>query len=256
MGLDEARAWYVISLRPQGEHTALRRAAARVDAGVIALSPWALAPRQDAATRSALQVALMADVVLFTSPAAVRFAAALHPLEARDTQHWIATGAGTRLALRRAGIARAIAPTRMDSEGLLSLPALAGLHGRTVGLVTAPDGRGVLAPALTTRGASVRLAEVYERQPIALSPAAIQHLETMSRPAGVAVTSGGALQQVLQQLPSQAAQRLRACVAIAASGRLSALARQEGFGHVVQAQGPRPRQLMSAANAWFSHRIR
>jgi uroporphyrinogen-III synthase len=256
MGLDEARAWYVISLRPQGEHTALRRAAARVDAGVIALSPWALAPRRDAATCGALQVALMADVVLFTSPAAVRFAAALQPLEARDPQHWIATGAGTRLALRRAGIARAMAPARMDSEGLLSLPALADLHGRTVGLITAPDGRGMLAPALETRGASVRLAEVYERQPIALSPAAVRQIETMTRPACVAITSSGALQQVLQQLPSQAAERLRACAAITASARLAALAWQEGFTHVVQAQGPRPQQLMTAANAWFSHRIR
>ncbi|WDS34858.1 uroporphyrinogen-III synthase [Pseudoxanthomonas sp.] len=256
MGLDKARAWYVISLRPQGEHAALRRAAARMQAGVIALSPWALAPRRDASTRNALQAALMADVVLFTSPAAVRFAATLQPLEARATQDWIATGAGTRLALHRAGIARAIAPTRMDSEGLLSLPALADLHGRTLGLITAPDGRGVLAPALEARGASVRLAEVYERLSITLPPAAVQHLEALVQPACVAITSSGALQQALQQLPPQAAQRLRACAAITASARLSALTKQEGFADVVQAQGPRPSQLMLAANAWFSHRIR
>jgi uroporphyrinogen-III synthase len=49
---------YVISLRPAGQHEPLRRAAARHGARVLALSPWRLAPRDDAATRAALETAL------------------------------------------------------------------------------------------------------------------------------------------------------------------------------------------------------
>ncbi|SEM15190.1 uroporphyrinogen-III synthase [Pseudoxanthomonas sp. GM95] len=256
MGPDEARAWYVISLRPQGEHAALRRAAARVGAGLIELSPWALVPRGDDIAIAALQAALDADVVLFTSPAAVRFAAQLQPLNARDGQAWIATGAGTRLALQRAGITQAIAPTRMDSEGLLALTALSSLQDRSVGLVTAPDGRGVLAPSLQARGAQLRLAEIYDRKPCALPAAALAQLATCTAPTCLALSSGGALQQVLQRLPDPLKQRLLGATAIAASPRLEAVAREAGFAAIVPAQGPRPAQLMAAAHAWFSHRIR
>lgn len=254
MGPSEARAWYVISLRPQGGHDALRRAAARAGGGVIALSPWTLVAQDDDATRAALRSALDADVAVFTSPAAVRFAQALQPLSARSDQTFIGTGSGTRAALRRLGV-DAIAPGRMDSEGLLALPALADLAQRTVGLVTAPDGRGTLAPALRERGAQVRLAEVYARQPIALSSRAVAQLDALATPACVLVTSGGALQRVVDQLPETTATLLRAHTAIAASARLVTLALQAGFDRVVQAEGPRPAQLLAAVQAVRSHRL-
>jgi uroporphyrinogen-III synthase len=256
MGPDEARAWYVISLRPQGGHGALRLAAARAGAGVFALSPWKLTGRDDAATRDQLGHALQSDVVLFTSPAAVRFATRLKPLIPQQHQAWIATGSGTRKALQRAGIADAIAPTRMDSEGLLALPALADLNARSVGLVTAPDGRGMLAPALQARGAQLQLAEIYDRQPLPIGPATLQRLQALPDAACVALSSAGALQHVLQQLPATAKGRLLALPAVAASARLLEAAMQAGFTHVIQAEGPRPAQLIAAANAWFSHPVR
>src|SRR5690606_25631923 len=131
-------ACYVISLRPVGGHAPMRRAAAARGARVLALSPWRIDVRDDAPTRAALTTALEADVVLFTSPAAVRAAAALQRLRAGTGQAWLAVGAGTAAALRRAGIDQVAAPARMDSEGLLSLPALAQVSGRSVGMVTAP----------------------------------------------------------------------------------------------------------------------
>ncbi|HEY0501903.1 MAG TPA: uroporphyrinogen-III synthase, partial [Lysobacter sp.] len=47
--------WYVISLRPRGEHAPMRRAAARAGAGLIALSPTRLRLRDDEPTRRALR---------------------------------------------------------------------------------------------------------------------------------------------------------------------------------------------------------
>src|SRR3546814_12885773 len=47
----------------------------------------------------------------------------------------------------------ALAPQRMDSEGLLALEPLQQVSGLTIGLVTAPGGRGELQPALQRRGA-------------------------------------------------------------------------------------------------------
>lgn len=252
MGPDRARAWYVISLRPQGTHAALRQAAARCGAGLIALSPWKLVARDDADARDQLRQALQADVVLFTSPAAVRFAAAMQPLTMRAHQAWIATGSGTRQALGRHGIKAASAPARMDSEGLLALPALSDLARRSVGLVTAPDGRGVLAPALQARGARLRLAEIYLRQPLPVSATGLQRLRELDAPAWVALTSAGALRQVLQQLAADAQRTLLIHPAVAASARLMEAATDAGFGRVVQAQGPRPAQLVSAAKALVS----
>ena len=69
---------------------------------------------QDAASGDALVQALAAPVVVFTSPAAVRAAAQLRPLAVRTGQHWLAVGAGTAAALRRAGIVQVQAPGRMD----------------------------------------------------------------------------------------------------------------------------------------------
>src|SRR5688500_2046757 len=69
--------WYVISLRPLGQHAGLRRAAAVHGATALALSPLRIEAHADAATAAALRAALAAEAVVFTSPNAVRAAARL-----------------------------------------------------------------------------------------------------------------------------------------------------------------------------------
>jgi uroporphyrinogen-III synthase len=105
---------YVISLRPAGQHEALRRAATRHGARVLALSPWRLAPRDDAATRAALEAALACAKLVVTSPTAVRAAAALQPLRHLPGQAWFAVGDATAQALARAGVAGVLAPRGVD----------------------------------------------------------------------------------------------------------------------------------------------
>lgn len=242
-----APEWYVISLRPRGAHAAVRRAAARHGAGVVALSPWVLRPRSDAATRAALDAALQAPRVLFTSPAAVRAAVALHPLAGLAAREWFAVGAGTATALRRAGVDRVTAPDRMDSEGLLALPGLRDLGGTDLGLVTAPDGRGVLAPALRARGARILRADVYEREPVRPDARAVDALLALEGPAVLLLTSGGALARLVEILAPAAMAKLRQCTVVAASDRLCAMARDAGFMATMCAAGPRPAQLLAAA---------
>ena len=238
-------AWFLVSLRARGDQRSLRRAAARHGGGLLALPPWKLQPRNDPASRQRLAAVLQAPVLVFTSPAAVRAAAALQPLQPQPGQHWLAVGAGSAAALRRAGVAAVQAPSRMDSEGLLALPALA--DARLVGLVTAPGGRGMLTPALEARGTTVMRADVYERVPLALDDADIERLLTLHAPAVLALSSGEALQRVLAQLPAAAAAILRGTTAIAASERLAELARASGWERVVVAGSPRPAALALAA---------
>ena len=246
----------MISLRPSGQHDALRRAAAVHGARVLALSPWTLAARDDAASRRALGAALACARVLATSPNAVRAAAALQPLHARRGQQWLAVGAGTARALARAGIAEVAAPARMDSEGLLALPALQELRGIEVGLLTAPGGRDVIEPALLQRGARVLRADVYARVPRALSSRSLAALGALQAPAWLALSSGEALEQVLAQLPADAAAVLRRARVVAASARLAELARVHRFADVAIAASARPRDLLAAIVADASASMR
>lgn len=234
----------MVSLRPVGGHAALRRAAATHGARVLALSPWRIEPRSDAA---ALATALRADRVLFTSPAAVQAAAAARPLRPRRGQAWLAVGDGTAAALRRAGVDGVVAPTRMDSEGVLALPELQAVRGLGIGLVTAPGGRGVIAAELARRGARVRRADVYARVPVPPAPRALARLRASRAPLWLALSSGEALQQVLAGLPDALATKLRGARVLAASARLAGLARALGFRDVRVATDARPRSLLAAA---------
>lgn len=239
----------VISLRPCGQHAALRRAAAAYGARVLALSPLRIEQRDDGATRAALRATLAAQHVIFTSPNAVRAAAALQRLHARRGQAWLAVGEGTAAALRRAGIAAVVTPQRMDSEGLLALPELRSVRGQTIGLVTAPGGRARIAPALRARGAQVSRADVYVRIAIAPSPRAVAALRAVEAPLLLALSSGEALQSLLAALPDDALAKLRRARVLAGSVRLAELSRAYGFADIVIAASARPRDLLAAACA-------
>lgn len=237
---------YVISLRPVGGHAAIRRAAAAHGARLLALSPWKLVARDDAQARADLQAALACDRVVFTSPMAVRAAQRLQCLAATTGQRFLAVGAGSAAALKRAGIAAVTAPERMDSEGLLALPALQDVQRLRVGLVTAPGGRDRIEPALRARGATVLRAEVYVRQPVAPAPRALAALRALQAPAWLAVSSGEALERTLAAVPSAALRVLRRARVVAASERLAALARGHGFDVAGVAASARPGDLVAA----------
>ncbi len=245
--------WTVISLRPRGQHASARAAATRRQAQLLALSPIAIAARTDAATLQLLGRALNADRVVFTSPNATQCAAKLVPLRALDGQVWLAVGAGTQRVLRHYGIT-AMAPTRMDSEGLLDLAPLHALANTCVGLITAPGGRGALLPALQARGAQVIRANVYARKPLRITPRAVQRLQAvLLQPQRVvlALSSGEALQGLLTQLSVATQRRMQHIAVIAASERLAQLARSSGFRRVAVAQDARITSLLDAASAAF-----
>lgn len=237
----------VVSLRPANDHAVMRRAAAAHRWRVVALSPWKIAVQTDAATRASLRTALMADIVIATSPAAVRAAGALSPLRARRGQIFCAVGSATAAALRRAGVADVLSPERMDSDGLLALPALHAVHGRAIGLLTAPGGRDLIAPTLRERGAQVQRADVYDRELVALSAASLARMRAFDGPLLLPVSSGEALQRVFEAAPDDLVLRLRGARVLAASERLAALARTLGCDDVRIATGPRPAQLLAAA---------
>ena len=197
--------------------------------------------------REQLGAALVGDdVLLFTSPAAVRFAAGLLPL--RSGACALAVGQGTAVALRRHGIA-AQAPARQDSEGLLDLPALQAVQGRRVTLIGAAGGRDLLPSQLRARGARLREVRVYRRTPPQLDRRHVDALMRLPADARVLLSSAQALAHLHEALPTSAGQRLCAAVAVVSSERLDHAARAAGFARLQRAVSAAPADLLAAAAA-------
>lgn len=243
-----AAAWTLISLRPSGEHAPLRRAAARHGGRLLALSPWRLQTNDTAQALAALRQALQAPIAVFTSPAAVHAAHRLAPLQRPAQAQWVSVGDGTARALQACGIDTVIRPARMDSEGLLALPLLRQPL-QAVGLITAPGGRGMLAPALEQRGARILRADVYQRVALRLRASAVRALADALPASVLALSSAEALTLVLQQLPGPLVDALRQRPVVTSSERMLQSAHLAGFRHVVHAAGPLPEQLATAAAA-------
>lgn len=239
--------WYVISLRPSGAHGPVRRAAAALGARVLPISTLRLLS-VDAGV--ALDAALACPVLVFTSPAAVRFARAQRPLVAAPGQQWLAVGGGTATALRQAGIAGVdLPPDRADSEGLLALPQLQSLRGQSVGLVTAPGGRGLIGETLAQRGALIHLAEVYRRETLLPRPSRVALVGTLPDTAALLVSSTEAFDVLWARLDEATRTTLRRRPVVASSPRLAARLAQDAFAAIVIADGAAPGAMVSALAA-------
>jgi uroporphyrinogen-III synthase len=235
----------VVITRPAGTTTALARRVRALGGVPLLLPGLALRSVADPAlARAGVCAALADELLVFTSPAAVRHAAALLPLG--TTASVLAVGQGTARALRRRGIA-SLTPMRQDSEGLLELPAMQDLHGRRVALLGAPGGRGVLREQIIARGARLREVHVYCRVPPRLNRRHVDALMQLPASACVLLSSAEALQNLRDLLPLSAWTRLCAATAVVSSERLAAAARAAGFARTVLAASALSADLLHAA---------
>lgn len=231
--MPDLRGRVVVITRPAGTAAALVRRV-RVLGGVPLLLPGiSLRGNVDAVAADALRTSLESELLIFASPAAVRFAAALAPLRTKACV--IAVGAGTARALRRHGVAAPLAPARQDSEGVLAHPALAEVRGRSVSLIGAPGGRGLLREQLLARGADLHEVHVYRRVPPRLDRRHLALVLGLPPTACVLLSSAEALQHLQQSLPPAAWLELRKASIVVSSARLAEVANAAGFAHVLQA---------------------
>lgn len=200
----------------------------------------ALAP-----TAQALEAIRRADIIVFTSPAAV--AHGVDPLGLRPGSGAPlgTVGPGTTAALRERGFDVAIeALGSADSEGLLRTPALAPerVAGRRVVIVRGQDGREALASELMARGASVHYADVYRRKrPQAPDPGLAGACDI------VTATSNEGLANLLAMFDARGQTTLLARPLVVSSTRAAALARERGFTHEPEiADAPGDEALLAA----------
>ncbi|AXQ31237.1 uroporphyrinogen-III synthase [Solimonas sp. K1W22B-7] len=166
-----------------------------------------------------------ADAWIFTSRNAVRCARRL------DTGRWparlYAVGAATAAALEELDLIATIPPGQFSGEGLLAHPSLQQPAGQRFLLVTGTDGLGTIAEGLRGRGARVTVAEVYRRQPVAHAPAQVEQALQDSR--AILLTSGEALQLLLQLTPEPQRGLLRRRKLVVPSARVVEQALELGF---------------------------
>ena len=236
----------VVITRPAGTGSPLARRVRRMGGVPLLLPGLSLRAADDGESVAVeLRAALGDSLLIFTSPAAVRFAARLAPLRTAATV--LAVGQGTARALARHGV-EALAPlARQDSEGLLEQPALDQVKGSRVALIGAPGGRGVLRAELLARGALLREVHVYRRGTPRWQRRQLDAIRQLPADARVLLSSAEALDNLKQGLPAAAFAQLIRAVAIASSERLAEAAHAAGFKRVAVAASALSDNLLAAA---------
>ena len=123
-----------------------------------------LGPLDKHTARAELLGASRADLLIFVSTNAVQYAFPLLPEQLPFDVDVAAVGGATAAALTASGLEPTLVPQRMDSEGLLDLPALKSVRGKSIYILRGNGGRELLAETLGERGAEVHQVEVYRRQ--------------------------------------------------------------------------------------------
>ncbi|SEN43376.1 uroporphyrinogen-III synthase [Luteibacter sp. UNCMF331Sha3.1] len=237
----------VVITRPAGTAGPLARRVRKLGGIPVSVPGLSLRATEDAtAVGVSLRRALEGDVVVFTSPAAVRFAADVLPLATRATV--IAVGRGTARALKTADVTDVRFPeTSQDSEGVLGLAELADVVGKRVALVGAPGGRGLLREALAARGATLDEIHVYHRVAPRIDRRHIDPLLKLGRRSAVLLSSAEALDHLRRALVAPAWRRLVQAVAVVSSERMRSAALDAGFERVAVARSALPTDLLTAA---------
>lgn len=231
--------WTLVSLRPQNQHAAVRIAARGMGARVIAASAY----RMVACTAAGnLENALDCPIRIASSPNAVRFAAMQSPLGG----DWLAVGSSTAAALLRAGAGSVRIPEPQTADGLLQLDVLQSVQDRRIGLLTAPEGRGLLERELPARGARLLIVNSYQRHAVKLTAATRQRILGAGPDTALLVTSQRAFQRFFAQFDAAAQRVLKSRPCIASSLRLLEYLQAMGFARVLLSRNTLPQDTLQA----------
>jgi len=192
------------------------------------------------------------DLAVFISPNAVRHALDLLGGDRLQARHIAAVGEATARALSDAGVPADLLPEqRFDSEGLLALPGLQRMQGRSVVIIRGEGGRPLLGDSLRARGAKVGYAEVYRRLRPATDPAPLlgrwdDEVDI------VTATSAEVLDNLVAMLGEAGWPRLRSTPLVVISERMAERANGLGFRQVLLASGADDASLLRSLCDWTS----
>jgi uroporphyrinogen-III synthase len=226
MAKQQLSNWTIVSLRPQGQHASVRHVAALWQAKCCTFSIYKLIATPNNQT---LSNALSAQIRIISSPSAVHFASQ----KARLSGHWLAVGQQTAKLLYEAGASSVSVAKPQSAEGLLNLDELQMVQAISIGIITAPKGRGLLEETLQQRGAKLQMAYVYRRQVLKLNAKQLALIDQMSAKTAILVSSQSAFEQFWQQLNEPRKAIIKSLICIASSTRLLEYLQSLGLSHVL-----------------------
>jgi len=194
---------------------------------------------------SALSVASMRKLVIFTSPRAVHFGLSYIPPDAVKDLEFAVLGPATGLKLESSGYPVDLQARKgFTSEDLLQIPELSVNPGHAI-IFCAPGGRESLAQGLGDLGWKVSKAMVYERLP--LQPDRVQ-LDVLSSAEDLLSvwTSISALKLAQKYLPGALWEKILDAPALVISARIQHHLQQMGATCVELANGPGNSELLQS----------
>lgn len=165
---------------------------------------------------------------------------------------WYAVGPTSAAAIAQVVKRPVTCPWREhNSEALLALPELQQVAGQRWLLVRANEGRELFADTLRARGADVHYLAVYQRNPVTVSSAQIEHWQQHVR--CIFVSSAEQLGYFLAAMPRQALSWLQQCTWVVASQRLAALLPAALAPNAVIADSATPFAMVEAWQQVITH---
>lgn len=177
---------------------------------------------------------LTCDWLIFVSANAVNFARrAFGGTMPASSARVAAIGAATAKALRNVGInVDALPSSSFTSETLLALPEMQAIADKHCVIVRGLGGREYLAEQLKQRGATVDYLQVYRRRMPETNPEPLLVRLANHAVDAVTITSGEALDNLLQMMPPKAIAVLQSLPLLVVSTRLRQRAECLGFQRI------------------------
>ncbi len=221
--------------RPRQQSETLSRLIETAGGKVIRLPVIEIQPvRQNRDVQVLAAILAAADLVIFVSRNAVKYAATVLPefYNRIPDKLILAVGAGTRLALEQQGIINVICPEAgKGSEALLQLPQLqpAAVAGKHILIVRGVGGRDLLEQSLREIGVDVNYLEVYQRGIPGIDAGSVAQLWHTDPPDAIIVTSVEGLHNLVNMTPADRRASLFHTPLAVMSDRIGTAARTLGF---------------------------
>jgi uroporphyrinogen-III synthase len=254
--MNDSRFTHVLLTRPAEQSAELAAMVTELCAEPIVLPAFDFlavdAGREQAAEFAALCACAPADLVVFTSPRAVRHGLSQLPPGSLSSARVAAVGPSTAAELQQAGVRVDIVPARgFTSEALLEVlsggPGLAPETPRAF-IIAAPGGRDALSRGLGELGWETGKVMVYRSEPAQLDREQVEALAGAGALLSV-WTSGNAMKSLSQRLPPAAWFKVCQGEWLVISERLQRLARAWGPPRIHLAAGPDNASIARAIRA-------
>ncbi len=198
-----------------------------------------------------------ADIVIFTSANAVRYAEKITSLKdtIAENAKVLAIGPATAATLSQCGLEAQLPEQNFSSAGLLAMKTLHNVIGKTVIVIRGCGGLATLPDALHSAGANLGIAEVYQRR-IPASDSILRRLFHSELPQIISTTSNETLSNLVTLTPVEERPRLWQLPVIVNSKRGEQLAYSLGFSDdILRASPVSDYGQINTLKAWITQRL-